>query len=81
MRQAKKQNSEIEFFTAFIADIEKALHLKLNIDSSMLLLKYYYHKLKLFQLSKAEKLSSFQGSDIDHKIKLKQIDSKDSEVS
>ena len=56
MRWAKKQNSGIEVFTAFITDIEKALHSKLNIDSLMLLLKHYCHKLQLFQFSEAEKL-------------------------
>ena len=80
MRQAKKQDSGIEVFTAFIADIEKALCLKLNINPLMLLLEHYYHKLKLFQLSEAEKLSSLQEPDIDHRIKLKQVNSKDLET-
>ena len=43
----------------------------------MLLSEHYCHKLKLFQFSEAEKLSPFQESDINHKIKLKQIDNKD----
>ena len=80
MRWAKKQDSGIEVFTTFITDIEKALHLKLNIDPSMLLLKHYHHKLQLFQLNKAEKLLPLQGSGINHRIKLKQIDDKDSET-
>ena len=71
MRQIKKQNSKIKVFTTFIINIKKALHLTLNINSSMLLFKHYYHKLKLFQPSEAEKLSSFQGFDINHKIKIK----------
>ena len=56
MRQTKKQDSGIEVFTAFMIDIEKALCLKLNIDSLMLLPEHYHHKMKLFQLSEAEKL-------------------------
>ena len=71
MRQAKKQDSKIKVFTAFITDIEKALHLKLNINSSMLLLKHYYHKLKFFQFNEAEKLLLLQGPGINHKIELK----------
>ena len=81
MRQAKKQDSGIKVFTAFMTDIEKALHSKLNIDSLMLLLKHYHHKLQLFQPSEAEKLLPFQGPGIDHRIELKQIDSKDFEAS
>ena len=81
IKQAKKQDSGIEVFTAFITDIEKALHLKLNIDSLMLLPEHYHHKLKLFQFSKTEKLLPLQGPDINHRIKLKQIDDKDSETS
>ena len=61
MRQARKQDFGIEVFTAFITDIEKALHLKLNVDSSMLLPEHYHHKLKLFQFSEAEKLLPFWG--------------------
>ena len=48
MRWAKKQDSGIEVFTAFMADIEKALCLKLNIDSLILLPEHYCHKLQLF---------------------------------
>ena len=81
MRQAKKQDSEIEVFTAFITDIEKALCSKLNIDPSMLLPEHYHHKLQLFQSSEAEKLLPLQGPGIDHRIEFKQIDSKDSEAS
>ena len=81
MRWVKKQDSGIEIFTAFMTDIEKALHSKLNIDSLMLLLKHYCYKLQLFQSSEAEKLSSLWGPDIDHRIELKQVDSKDSEAS
>ena len=58
MRQAKKQDSEIEVFAVFMTDIEKTLHSKLNIDSLMLLPEHYCHKLQLFQPSEAEKLSS-----------------------
>ena len=75
MRWAKKQNSKIEVFTAFMTDIEKALHPKLNIDSSMLLFKHYYYKLKFFQLSEAEKSLPLQNYDIDHRIEFKQVDS------
>ena len=46
----------------------------------MLLFEHYHHKLKLFQLSEAEKLLPLWGSGIDHKIKLKQIDDKNSEA-
>ena len=80
MRWAKKQDSEIEVFAAFITDIEKALHLKLNIDSLMLLPEHYCYKLQFFQFSKVEKLLLLQGSGIDHRIKLKQVDSKDFEA-
>ena len=48
MKWTKKQNFRIEVFTAFIADIEKTLHLKLNINPLILLPEYYCHKLKLF---------------------------------
>ena len=58
MRQTKKQDSGIEVFTAFITNIEKALHSKLNINLLMLLPEHYYHKLKLFQPNEVEKLSS-----------------------
>ena len=81
MRQAKKQNSEIEVFAVFMIDIEKVLHSKLNINLSMLLFEHYHHKLKLFQFSEVKKLLLLQGSDIDYKIKLKQIDSKDFKTS
>ena len=64
-----------------MADIEKALCLKLNIDPLMLLPEHYCHKLKLFQPSEAEKLLLLQGPGIDHKIELKQIDDKDPEAS
>ena len=80
MRWVKKQDSEIKVFTTFITDIEKILCLKLNIDSLILLSKHYYHKLKFFQFSEAEKLLPLQESDIDYKIKLKQINSKNSET-
>ena len=80
MRWTKKQDSEIEVFTAFITDIEKALHLKLNIDSLMLLPEHYCYKLQFFQLSEAEKLLLLWEPDIDHKIELKQVDGKDSEA-
>ena len=63
-----------------MTDIEKALCLKLNVDSLMLLPEHYCHKLKLFQLSEAEKLLLLQGSGINYRIELKQIDDKDSEV-
>ena len=46
----------------------------------MLLLEYYCHKLKLFQPSEAEKLPPLQEPDIDYKIKLKQVNDKDSET-
>ena len=71
MKQTKKQNFEIKVFTAFITNIEKILHLKLNIDSLILLLKHYHHKLKLFQLNEAEKLSLLQSPGINHRIELK----------
>ena len=64
-----------------MTDIEKALHLKLNIDPLMLLPEHYCHKLKFFQPSEAEKLLLLQGSDIDHRIELKQVDGQDSEAS
>ena len=64
-----------------MTDTEKALHLKLNINPSILLFKHYHHKLKLFQPSEAEKLLPLQGSDINHKIELKQIDSQNPETS
>ena len=80
MKQTKKQNSRIKIFTAFITDIEKALYLKLNINSLILLPEHYCHKLKLFQLSEVKKFSPLQSSDIDHKIELKQIDSQDPEA-
>ena len=57
-----------------MTDIEKTLCLKLNIDSLILLSEYYHYKLKLFQFSEAEKLLLLQSSDIDYRIKLKQID-------
>ena len=47
----------------------------------MLLSEYYHHKLQFFQLSEAEKLLPLQGPDIDHRIELKQVDSKDPEAS
>ena len=81
IRQTKKQDSEIEVFAVFMIDIEKALHSKLNIDSLMLLSEHYCHKLKLFQFSEAEKLLLLWGSDIDYRIKLKQVDSKDLKAS
>ena len=56
-----------------MTDIEKILYLNLNINPSMLLSKHYYHKLKFFQLNKAEKLLLLQGSDINYRIELKQI--------
>ena len=74
MRQTKKQDFGIKVFTVFITDIEKALHLKLNIDSLILLSEHYCHKLKFFQFSEAEKFLLLQGSGINHRIKLKQID-------
>ena len=80
MRWAKKQNSEIKVFTAFITDIEKALHLKSNINPSMLLLKHYCHKVNLFQPSEAEKFLLLQRADIDHRIELKQVDNKNPEA-
>ena len=64
-----------------MTDIEKALHSKLNIDSLMLLLKHYCHKLKLFQPNEAEKLSPLQNPDINHRIELKQINDQDFEAS
>ena len=48
MKQTKKQDSGIKVFTAFMTNIEKALHLKLNINSLMLLPEHYCHKLQLF---------------------------------
>ena len=80
MRWARKQDSGIEVFAAFIIDIEKALHSKLNVDPSMLLPEHYCHKLKLFQFSEAEKLLLLQESGIDHRIELKQVDDKDPEA-
>ena len=47
----------------------------------MLLFKHYCHKLKLFQFSEAEKILPLQGSNINYRIELKQIDGQDSEVS
>ena len=73
MRQIKKQDFEIKVFAVFMTDIEKILHLKLNINSLMLLSEHYCYKLKLFQPSKAEKLSLLQSSGINYKIELKQI--------
>ena len=81
MKQAKKQDSGIKVFTAFMIDIEKALHPKLNIDPLILLPEHYHYKLQLFQPSKAEKLSPLQGPGIDYRIELKQIDDKDSKAS
>ena len=63
-----------------MTDIEKTLHLKLNINSLMLLLKHYCHKLQFFQFSEAEKLLPLQEPDINHRIELKQVDDKDSEA-
>ena len=80
MKQIKKQNFKIEIFTVFMTDIEKALHLKLNINSSMLLPEHYHHKLKFFQFSETEKLLPLQSSGIDHRIELKQVDDQDSET-
>ena len=71
MKWVKKQDFEIEVFIAFITDIEKILHLKLNINSLMLLFEHYCHKLKLFQFNEAEKLLPLQDSNIDHRIELK----------
>ena len=81
MRQTKKQDSGIKVFTVFITDIEKALHPKLNINPSMLLLEHYHHKLQLFQPSETEKLPLLWESDINHRIKFKQVNDKDSEAS
>ena len=81
MKWAKKQDFGIEVFAVFMTDIEKALCLKLNIDSLMLLPEHYCHKLKFFQFSEAEKLLLFWKPDIDYRIELKQIDDKDSEAS
>ena len=77
----KKQDSEIEVFTAFMTDIEKTLHSKLNIDPSTLLPEHFHHKLKLFQSNEAEKLSPLQEPSIDHKIELEKVNNKDSKTS
>ena len=80
IRWARKQDFGIEVFATFMTDIEKALCLKLNIDSLMLLPEHYYHKLKLFQFSEAEKLLPLQGPGIDHRIEFKQVDDKNFEA-
>ena len=64
-----------------MTDIEKVLYSKLNINPSMLLSEHYCYKLQLFQPNEAKKLLPLQKPDIDHRIKFKQIDSKDSETS
>ena len=42
--------------------------------------KHFYHKLKLFQPSEAEKLSLFQEPDINYRIKLEKINDKNPEA-
>ena len=80
MKQLKKQDFRIKFFTAFMINIKKTLHLKLNINSLILLFKHFYHKLKLFQFSEADKFLLFQKFNINYKIKFKKINDKDSEA-
>ena len=67
-------------FSISIADIEKALVVRIETDSRIKLLEYYSEFLGAFDRLKAKKLLPLRGPGTDYTIKLEKVDKKEPTV-
>ena len=71
-----KAYTKVEVFAVSLADINKALALKVKTDLCMKLLKHFYEFLDLYSCTNTNKLLLLQGKGVNYRITLKKKDRK-----
>jgi hypothetical protein len=75
-----KRHRKTEVFAASLADINKALAVKVKTDPRTKLPKHFQEFLDMFSQSKATELPPLRGTGIDHEIQLDKVDGKNPQV-
>ena len=69
-KKAKKDGEKMEVFSASMADIDKALNVKLKIKPKTVIPEQYWDYLNVFDEDGANQLPPVRGKKIDHEIEL-----------
>jgi len=80
VQKKKEKQKKIEVFSVSMTNIEKVLISQKKTDLRTILSDHYHEFLNVFDCMMTEKLSFLREEGIDHQIKLKEIDEKESKV-
>jgi len=80
IQKKEEKQKKIEVFLTSMTDIEKALTSQKKIDLRTILSDHYHEFLNVFDHMMTEKLPPLRGEGIDHQIKLKEVNEKESKV-
>jgi len=80
VQKKEEKQKKIEVFLISITDIEKALTSQKKTDSRTILSDHYHEFLNVFNHTMTEKLPLLREEGIDHQIKLKEMNEKESKV-
>ncbi len=76
----EEKQKKIEVFSASMTDIEKALTSQKKTDLRTILFNHYHEFLDVFNHTMTEKLPLLREEDIDHQIKLEEVNEKEPKV-
>jgi len=80
VQKKEEKQKKIEVFSVSMINIEKVLISQKKTDLRTILSDHYHEFLNVFDCTMTEKLSFLREEGIDHQIKLKEIDEKESKV-
>ena len=80
LQQRQRKQRKLQVFSASMADIQKALSLRKNMNLTTKLPTHYHKFLKVFDCTEADKLLPLRGERVDHSIMLKQVNRKNSNI-
>ena len=78
--QRQQKQGKLQVFSVSMADIQKALSLRKNMNLTTKLSTHYHKFLKVFDCTEADKLPPLRGERVNHSIMLKQMNRKNSNI-